>query len=280
MHRDGDVVDRDLAQAALEGARVGVAVQDHVGVVLEDRRGEAVGAEERPDLAPLALERRRDGRVVQQDDPERAHRDRAQALVQRRGLLHRLGVDAAQGGLAEVGEVRAREAAHEALGADDPDLGLTQIERISWLWCLSITITPASCEHGGELVGAVGVPVVVAEHGQDRDVEVAHGVGDDRGLLGLAVGAEVAGQQDDVGALVQARRRPPRRARGRRRARRSGCRPRRRSGCGIRRGGRPAGLRWRSSSSSIPAYPLSAHRVAIHIWPRMTSSRSRISRTR
>ena len=148
----------------------------------------------------LALQRGRDGRVVQEHDPERAHGDGAQALVQRGGLLHRLGVDAAQGRLAEVREVGAREAAHEALGADDPDLGLTQVE-YDVVVVLVHHDHAGVLEHRGELVGAVDVPVVVAEHGDDRDVEVAHDVGDDLGLLGLAVGGQVAGQEHDVGAV-------------------------------------------------------------------------------
>ena len=44
---------------------------------------------------------------------------------------------------------------------------------------------------------------MVAEHGHHRDVEVAHDVGDDLRLLGLAVGGQVAGQQDDVRAVRQ-----------------------------------------------------------------------------
>jgi hypothetical protein len=58
-------------------------------------------------------------------------------------------------------------------------------------------------EHGGHLVGARRMVVVVAEHREHRDVEVAHGVGEDRGLLGLAVRGEVAGQQDQVDAAGQ-----------------------------------------------------------------------------
>ena len=41
-----------------ERAHVAVAVEDDVGPVLGDRRGEPVGAEERPDVRRLALERR------------------------------------------------------------------------------------------------------------------------------------------------------------------------------------------------------------------------------
>src|SRR5919197_6050174 len=54
--RHRDVVDGHLADAPLEAAGVRVAVQDEVGVVLEDRDGQAVGPEEAPDLTALALE--------------------------------------------------------------------------------------------------------------------------------------------------------------------------------------------------------------------------------
>jgi hypothetical protein len=89
--------------------------------------------------------------------------------------------------------VRAGEAADEALAADDADLGVVDVEHA----VLAIEdVDPARGERRGHLVAAVGVPVVVAEHGQHRDVGRARGVGEDRGLLGLAVGGQVAGQQD------------------------------------------------------------------------------------
>ncbi len=46
---------------------------------------------------------------------------------------------------------------------------------------------------------------MVAEHRQHGDLQITHRVGHDRGLLGLAVGGEVAGQEHEVGALVQPR---------------------------------------------------------------------------
>src|SRR3546814_11419957 len=59
---------------------------------------------------------------------------------------------------------------------------------------------------GGELVGdplgAPGVVVVVAEHGDDRDLEPRHGLGDEHRLLELAVAGAVAGEQPDVGGVV------------------------------------------------------------------------------
>jgi hypothetical protein len=45
---------------------------------------------------------------------------------------------------------------------------------------------------------------VVAQDGDDRHVEVAAGVGEDLGLLGLAVRGQVAGEQQQVGLLVEA----------------------------------------------------------------------------
>ena len=87
-----------------------------------------------------------------------------------------------------------------------PTCGLAQIEDVVVVVLVHHDHAGVS-QHRGELVGAVGVPVVVAEHGDDRDRQVAHGVGDDLRLLGLAVGGQVAGQQDDVGALVEPRER-------------------------------------------------------------------------
>ena len=54
----------------------------------------------------------------------------------------------------------------------------------------------------------VGVPVVVAQHGEHGHVQAAAGVRDDRGLLGLAVGGQVAGEQQQVGLRRAARRTP------------------------------------------------------------------------
>jgi hypothetical protein len=50
-------------------------VQHEVGLVLEDRRGQAIASQERPDAIGLALQRLARGRVVQEHDPHRAHRD-------------------------------------------------------------------------------------------------------------------------------------------------------------------------------------------------------------
>src|SRR4051794_2882775 len=169
--------------------------------MLADWHREAVGAEEGPDVAALALERLRRGRVVQEHDPERAQRDLPQAGVDRVDLAHALRVDLAQQRLAEVGHVRAGEAADEALAADDADLGPGHVEDP----VVAVEHVDAAVgERRRHLVAAVGVPVVVAEYGEDGHLRVAGRVGEDRRLLGLAVRREVAGQEDEVDAAAEA----------------------------------------------------------------------------
>ena len=73
--------------------------------MLEDRRRQPVAAEEGPDADRLALQRVGRRRVVQEHDPERAHRDRAQALVEGGDVGCCGGVHLAQLRLAEVREV-------------------------------------------------------------------------------------------------------------------------------------------------------------------------------
>ena len=121
-HRHRDVEDVDVADSAAEAAGVGVAVDDQVGSVLGDRRREPVGAEKRPDLRRLALERLGRRRVMEDDQAQRAGLDLAQPSLEPCDLGAGLGVEAAERGLAEVGDVRADEPADVALGAGDPDL--------------------------------------------------------------------------------------------------------------------------------------------------------------
>ena len=111
------------------------------------------------------------------------------------------------------------------------------------------------------------------------DLEVAHDVGDDLGLLGLAVGGQVAGQEHDVGALVQAR------ERGRGPLAVVGALAVVDVAGGgdpdpalVMAVGRPSfGGDGRAHPFPLPApAPPGSHSP----WPRMTSSRSRISRTR
>src|SRR4051794_32387592 len=121
-HGHAHVEDGHGADRSLERARVGVAVEHEVRLVLADGRRDAVVAEHRPDRLGLAYERLLARRVVQQRDADLAVRDRAQLAVQRLDVLRRLVIDAAQERLAEVGQVRSREAADEALQPGHPHL--------------------------------------------------------------------------------------------------------------------------------------------------------------
>src|SRR6185312_9502711 len=71
-HRQGDVVDGHRADEPFVGPGVPVTVEDEVGAVLGDGTPEPVAAEEGPDPGRLSFDRRRGGRVVQQDDAKRA----------------------------------------------------------------------------------------------------------------------------------------------------------------------------------------------------------------
>ena len=100
---DGHIADRHGAERALERAAVCVAVQDEVGPVSADRRGEPRGAEKGPDRLRLTHEGLRDGRVVQQHDADVAARDRLERRLEAGDLIRRLTVDLTQERLAEVG---------------------------------------------------------------------------------------------------------------------------------------------------------------------------------
>ena len=71
------------------------------GAALRD--AEPCAAKVGPNPGRLALERALDGRVVQQDDAERAVRDGAETVADRLHLGRRLGVHLPQKRLAEVG---------------------------------------------------------------------------------------------------------------------------------------------------------------------------------
>jgi hypothetical protein len=47
------------------------------------------------------------------------------------------------------------------------------------------------------------MPVVVAEDGEDRDVEVAAGIGEHGRLVGLPVGGQISGKKDEIGIALQ-----------------------------------------------------------------------------
>src|SRR4051794_10392235 len=170
-------------------------------MVLEDRRGEAVGAEEGVDPARLALERGRGRRIVQERDPVIAAGDRGEARRERVDLRARLGVDLAQERLAEVGQGRVRKAAHEALRAGDAEARVVELlDRVA-------TVDhpyAGGLEDGRELGGLVAVPVVVPEHRVDRRLEGRADLGQELALLELAVGGQVAREQDRVDLALDA----------------------------------------------------------------------------
>ena len=62
----------------------------------------------------------------------------------------------------------------------------------------SITTTPAASRIAVSSANPVRVMVVVAEHGHDRHVEPRARARDDLDLAGLAVGGQIAREQDDV----------------------------------------------------------------------------------
>src|SRR5581483_12212483 len=118
----------------------------------------------------LALDRCPDRRVVQQHDSQVAVHDLLQASGNRLRLARRLGVHLAQQRLAEVRENRAGEAADEALRADDAEIEVTDLARAP----RAVEDVDAGVrDDGGELVGATGMEVVVAEDGEDGYVEAA-----------------------------------------------------------------------------------------------------------
>ena len=183
-----------IEAANVPGVRV--AVQHERRLVLGDRGGEPVGAEERLDPRRLADERRVRRRVVQQHDPHRAQRDRAQAALQRLDVARGLGVDLAQQRLAEVRQVRAGEAADEALHADDADLdagalagAVVAVEHVTPPLD-SIAATSSSrrfaCQSWLPSTANTGMPTSAA------------GLGEHRALLRLAGRREVAGEQQQV----------------------------------------------------------------------------------
>ena len=193
--RERDVVDRDGADEALVRAGVTVAVENEVRQAVGDRAPETVAAEKRPDSGRLAFDRRGGRCVVEEHDADRAVGDGLEPASERLDLVGRLGEDGPQDRLAEVGQRRIREAAHETLGADHPDLRVAAVQH-----------RPAPVEHDDsgrgqdldDLVGPVRVPVVVAEDGDDRNLQLAAGVCEHLGLLGLPEGGQVAGDQDRV----------------------------------------------------------------------------------
>ena len=63
-------------------------------------------------------------------------------------------------------------------------------------------LDPRAGQDLGELVRSVHVQVVVPQHRDDRRLHAATGLREHLGLLGLAVGRQVAREQDDVGGSL------------------------------------------------------------------------------
>src|SRR4051794_2270759 len=101
-HVDRDVIDRHAPNRTLEAAAMGMAVQDDVGPILGDRAREPVAAEKRPDPLGLPVQGVGRRRVMEQDDPDRAVRNLLEPAPDRRDLLRRLRIDAAEKRLTEV----------------------------------------------------------------------------------------------------------------------------------------------------------------------------------
>ena len=111
---------------------------------------------------------------MEQEDPDVAVAGRCELAIERRDILGRLRIDLAQERLAEVRKYVVREAADEALQADDPDRG-----------AVDLFDRPAAIEHphacaaqqGDDLGDLVAVPVVVAEHRVDGHLQRPAGLG-------------------------------------------------------------------------------------------------------
>ena len=136
---------------------------------------------------------------MEEDEAPVAPRDRLEALLQCRDLPGRLRVDLAEQRLAEVGDLRAREAADEALRPGDADLDPSELEHE----VIALEDHHAGrAQSRGHVVRPTGVMIVVAEHRHDRERrDDPAGVGEHRCLLGHPVGGQIAGEQHEVGLL-------------------------------------------------------------------------------
>src|ERR1700694_517101 len=171
-------------------------MEGDVGPELVEGTAEPGRAEEGKDLERLALEGGPAGRIMEERN---AH---AGAELEERGLelelLGDAGVDELlERGLAEALELRVLEATRKTLDAGDAE---------------ALVLPGRSVEHvdagGGELaanLGSVpGLEVMVAEHGALRDLELAEFLDEPVRLLGRAVVGQIAGEQEDVGFVVDA----------------------------------------------------------------------------
>jgi len=175
-----------------------VAVHDEIRTVLADRSREPLGAEHEPEPLGLADQRLGRRRVVQQRDAQPATGDRLQAAVERLDVPRRLRVRLAEKRLAEV-RPAVLEAADESLHGRDADADTPdRQDRVRALEDDDARLA----EGAREVAGAVGLPVVVAEHGDNRDRETAARLAEDAGLVDLAVLRQVARQQYEIGAVL------------------------------------------------------------------------------
>src|SRR5438045_8745195 len=109
---------------------------------------------------------------MQERDPQAAAGDRLQAALERLDVSRRLRVRLAEDWLAEV-RPAVVEAADESLDRRDADAdALDRKDRVRPLEHDDARLA----ERPGEVAGAVGLPVVVAEHGDDRDRQSAAGL--------------------------------------------------------------------------------------------------------
>ena len=177
---------------------VRVPVHDEIGPVHPDRAGEASRAEEGPDRLRLAHERLGDGRVVEEDDPLVAAGDRLEPDLERLDLARRLPVDLADRRLAEVGDLRAGKAPHEAFRPDDPDFEIAELEDRVVAVEDDDPRFPQRCS---DLERRAGVIVVVSEHRHDRYFQVTTGIREDGSLRGKSVRRQVSREQEDVALL-------------------------------------------------------------------------------
>lgn len=200
VHRD--VVDRNRADRAFEATDVRVAMEDDVGAVLRDRRCEAVAAEIRPDPLRFSVQRVGRRRVVEQHDPDGTVRDLLETGADGFDLGARLGVDLPQERLAEVGQLRAGEPTHEALRAYDANLLAADLHN----YRVAVEHVDArKVQHAGNLVAAPGMQIVIAEDRVNRHARAASGVSKDLGVLRLAVGGQVTGEQHEIGLTLDRR---------------------------------------------------------------------------
>jgi hypothetical protein len=126
--------------------------------------------------------------------------DGFEPLLESLDLERRLVVDVAEQPLSEVGDLRARKAADEALHADDPDLDRPDLQNE----VLAVEhVHPAVLEHTAYLVLLSRVVVVVPEDRDDRSVEARARIGEHSSLLGQPVRRQVAGEQHQVGLSGQ-----------------------------------------------------------------------------